>query len=137
VGQKPGFFQKPGFLKLRRGTAVSVILHITKREEWERAKLAGVYRGDTLESEGFIHCSEPQQVIPVANTWFPGEKGLTLLCIDSQKVGAEIRYEGVGGGERFPHIYGPLNLDAVFQVLDFEPAEDGKFVMPQEISKSA
>ena len=107
---------------------MSVILHITKREEWERAKLAGVYRGDTLESEGFIHCSEPQQVIPVANTWFPGQKGLTLLCIDSQKVGAEIRYEGVGGGEGFPHIYGPLNLDAVFQVLDFEPAEDGKFV---------
>jgi uncharacterized protein (DUF952 family) len=35
--------------------------------------------------------------------------------IDPQRVNAEIREESVGGDERFPHIYGPLNLSAVIE----------------------
>ena len=110
---------------------MNIILHITQREHWEQAKLLPAYRGDTLDSEGFIHCSTPLQVIKVANTFFPGQEGLILLCIDSDKVQAEIRYEGIEA-EEFPHIYGPLNLDAVFKVIDFEPGEDGKFELPAE-----
>ncbi|GAA6614505.1 DUF952 domain-containing protein [Scytonema sp. NUACC26] len=106
---------------------MSMILHITQKEQWERAKLDGVYRGDTLDSEGFIHCSKPTQVIKVANTLFYNQQGLVLLYIDSHKVSSEIRYEGVEEGEQFPHIYGILNVDAVTQVIDFEPGEDGFF----------
>lgn len=106
-----------------------MILHITKREQWEQAKQAGIYRGDTLDTEGFIHCSTPQQVIRTANKYFYQQKGLALLCIDSDKVQAEIKYEGLPG-DLFPHIYGALNLDAVTQVLAFEPREDGFFEMP-------
>jgi uncharacterized protein (DUF952 family) len=82
-----------------------VILHITKREQWEQAKVLGVYRGDTLDSQGFIHCSTPQQIVRVANALFHGQKGLALLCIDSDKVKAEIRYEGAEGKEQYPHIW--------------------------------
>ncbi|MBR8835768.1 MAG: DUF952 domain-containing protein [Stigonema ocellatum SAG 48.90 = DSM 106950] len=112
---------------------MNTILHITQRQQWEQAKLVGTYRGDTLESEGFIHCSTPRQVIKVANTFFPYQGGLVLLCIDSGKVQAEIRYEGVEGEDLFPHIYGALNIDAVFQVVGFEAGEDGKFVLPVEV----
>ncbi|MFQ6101804.1 MAG: DUF952 domain-containing protein [Anaerolineae bacterium] len=115
---------------------MSLILHITKREQWERAESAGVYRGDTLDSEGFIHCSTPQQVIILANALFHAQKGLVLLCIASERVKAEIRYEGLEEGERFPHIYGPLNTDAVIEILEFEPGEDGKFELPGEIAVS-
>ncbi len=111
---------------------MNIILHITQREQWKQAKLVQAYRGDTLDTEGFIHCSTPLQVIKVANNFFPGQQGLLLLCIDSDKVQAEIRYEGLE--ELFPHIYGPLNIDAVFKVLDFEPDEDGLFKMPPEIT---
>ncbi len=110
---------------------MNIILHITQREQWEQAKLLQAYRGDTLDSEGFIHCSTPPQVIKVANTFFPGQEGLILLFIDSDKVQAQIRYEGIEA-EEFPHIYGALNLDAVFKVIDFEPGEDGKFELPAE-----
>jgi uncharacterized protein (DUF952 family) len=41
--------------------------------------------------------------------------------IDSQRVNAEIREEGAGGDERFPHIYGPLNLDAVVEARPVAP----------------
>ena len=107
---------------------MNIILHITQREQWKQAKLVQVYRGDTLDSEGFIHCSTPLQVIKVANNFFPGQQGLILLCIDPDKVQAEIRYEG-SEGDLFPHVYGPLNVDAVFKVLDFESDEDGLFTM--------
>lgn len=112
---------------------MSIILHITKREQWQQAKLLGTYRGDTLDSEGFIHCSTPQQVIKTANNYFYNKKGLVLLCIESEKIQEEIRYEGVGK-EQYPHIYGALNIDAVTQVIDFEPLENGFFELPEAIA---
>lgn len=114
---------------------MSVILHITKREQWEKAVFEGVYRGDTLDSQGFIHCSTPQQAVKVANAVFRAQKGLVLLCIAANKVQSEIRYEGGAGSEElYPHIYGPLNINAVVKVADFEPAKNGKFVLPKEIA---
>ena len=56
-----------------------------------------------------------------------------LLLIDSDKIRAEIRYEGVEEEERYPHIYGTLNTDAVIKALDFEPGENGKFELPREL----
>ncbi|MCM0592461.1 MAG: DUF952 domain-containing protein [Gloeotrichia echinulata IR180] len=112
---------------------MNTILHITQREEWEQAKRLGTYRGDTLDSEGFIHCSTATQVIWVANRFFVNQKDLVMLFIDSDKVKPEIRYEVAEIGELFPHIYGELNIDAVFQVIDFESGEDGFFVLPEEV----
>lgn len=108
---------------------MSLILHIVDRAQWQEAKSLGVYRGDTLATEGFIHCSTPAQVVWVANSFYPGRSSLVLLCIDSDKVQAEIKYEGVDR-EKFPHIYGELNLDAVIDVMAFEPEPDGSFTLP-------
>lgn len=112
---------------------MKTILHITKHQQWEKAKINGSYRADSLDTEGFIHCSEANQVLKVANWLFRNQKGLVLLFIDADKVKAEIRYDLVETGELFPHIYGELNIDAVFQVIDFEPGEDGLFDLPQEV----
>ncbi|HEC22802.1 MAG TPA: DUF952 domain-containing protein [Chloroflexi bacterium] len=118
---------------------MSWILHITTREQWESARKAGLYRPASLDTEGFIHCSTPQQVIRVANAFYRGQEGLVLLCIEPEKVKAPIRYEApveedAGGEERFPHIYGPLNADAVVRVMDFPPGEDGTFTLPGGIA---
>jgi uncharacterized protein (DUF952 family) len=107
------------------------IFHITGRGEWERAQREGDYRAPSLASEGFIHCSRGDQVIRVADRLFRGRTGLVLLEIDAVRVRAEIRYENCEGGqEDFPHIYGPLDLDSVVRVLEFEPGEDGRFALP-------
>jgi len=115
-----------------RKVRVSVILHIVKREQWEKAKLEGVYRGDTLDSQGFIHCSTSEQIVKVANALFRAQKGLVLLYIAASKVQSEIRYESAGSEELYPHIYGPLNIDAVIKVAHFEPARNGRFTLPNE-----
>lgn len=110
------------------------IFHITTREAWESALASGAYTTPTLASEGFIHCSEPRQVARVANERFRGRSDLVLLEIDSARVGRKILYENTeGGAELFPHIYGPLNLDAVTRVLRFEPNEGGSFTTPPSV----
>jgi uncharacterized protein (DUF952 family) len=111
---------------------VSVILHIVKREQWEKAKLEGVYRGDTLDSQGFIHCSTSKQIVKVADALFRAQKGLMLLYIATSKVQPKIRYESAGSKELYPHIYGPLNTDAVIKVAHFKPARNGRFTLPKE-----
>jgi uncharacterized protein (DUF952 family) len=106
------------------------ILHITTAAQWAAARQAGAYRGDTLDSEGFIHCSTAQQVIAVANFRFRGQPDLVLLDIATERVGPEIRWEAAENGEVYPHIYGPLNVDAVERVLPLEPGADGYFTLP-------
>ena len=111
---------------------MSVIFHITQSQQWEEAKQLKSYRGETLDSEGFIHCSTLPQVVKSANKFFVGKKGLLLLLIDSEKVKSEIKYE-LAAGENYPHIYGSLNVDAVLKVVEFEPGTDGKFELPKEL----
>ena len=106
-----------------------VIFHATTRAEWHAAQNAGTYTADSLATEGFIHCSERRQVIWVANTRFRGRLDLVLLHIDVAKLRSKVVYENLEGGtEMFPHVYGPLNLDAVLTVVPFLPAADGTFV---------
>ncbi len=110
------------------------ILHITPRSVWEAAQRTGSYRGDTLDTEGFIHCSTHAQVLGPANLRFHGQRDLLLLRIDPAKVQSDIVYEDCyDSGEAFPHIYGPLNLDAVIETIDFPPNPDGFFALPESL----
>jgi uncharacterized protein (DUF952 family) len=102
------------------------IVHICEGEAWENAKIAGIYQADSLAAEGFIHCSRLEQVIAVANRYYPGRTDLLLLWIDPLKLTADLRWED-SAGEIYPHIYGRLNLDAVSKVHPFQPDEDGVF----------
>lgn len=105
-----------------------MIYHITSRSNWASALTAGEYSADSLESEGFIHCSTSGQVQATANRFFRGQQDLVLLNIDEKKVPAEIKYENMEGGkDEFPHIYGPLPLEAIIRALDLTPNPDGLF----------
>ncbi len=108
---------------------MTLILHIATRQEWEKAQSLGVYRTQSLEKYGFIHCSYPDQVVRVANSIFHGQKDLVLLLIESNRVHSKVRESGEGR-DSYPHIYGPLNLDSVSKVLDFKPNENGEFELP-------
>jgi glutathione S-transferase len=108
------------------------IYHIAVAADWARACQDGQYtistRGRTLAEEGFIHASTAGQVALVANSFYQGEPDLLLLVIDADRVAEEIRYEPVPGqAQPYPHIYGPLNIDAVIQTRPFRPAPDGQF----------
>jgi uncharacterized protein (DUF952 family) len=115
-----------------------VIYHITSLREWREAQQRGEYRAASLEMEGFIHCSTETQVLPVAEKYYRGRGRLLLLAIDPARLSSELRWEppsggapppGVPAGEPFPHIYGPINLDAVVKVFDLEPNSDGRHTL--------
>lgn len=103
------------------------IYHIVEKAEWERAKQAGSYQPKSFVSEGFIHCSQANQVDATAGRYYRGRTDLFLLEVDEALVQSEVRYELAPIGELFPHIYGALNLDAVVRVLAFDPDTDGLF----------
>ena len=107
------------------------LLHIAERQTWAAAVKTGEYRPESLAEEGFIHCSLPDQVEAVADAMYRGRPDLVLLVIDPANVPAEIRFEDCyQSGQEFPHIYGLLPVDAVEQVLEFKPDEDGRFTLP-------
>jgi uncharacterized protein (DUF952 family) len=110
-----------------------VLVRITERLSWEQAQSLGMFFGE-LETDGFIHLSNPNQVVRVANAMYANEPNLLLLLIDRARVLGEIRDEDLNDlGEVFPHLYAALNLDAVAKVLEFPVQPDGTFVFPVEL----
>jgi uncharacterized protein (DUF952 family) len=117
---------------------MTIILHITTQEAWQTAVAAGEYRADSLASEGFIHCSTAEQVLMPANQLYTGQTDLILLTIHPAKLTAELVYEDCyETGHQFPHVYGPLNLDAVTGFVAFPPNRDGTFSLPAELRKNS
>jgi uncharacterized protein (DUF952 family) len=102
------------------------IVHICSRSDWAAALKKWTYQADSLAAIGFIHCSMPSQVLGTANQYFPGRTDLMLVWVDPHHLEAEVRWEA-GDAGIFPHVYGPINLEAVTAVLDFPPDEDGVF----------
>lgn len=108
------------------------VFHITERGAFAAALEAGAYTAESLEREGFIHCSTRAQVLRTAARFFAGRTGLVLLCIDAERIAELLRYEAADG-ESFPHCYGPIPLNAIPAVIDFPSRPDGSFELPPEL----
>ena len=109
-----------------------MILHLTSSKAWESAQGAGAYRADSLDEAGFIHCSTEAQLLAVANSFYRDLADPVVLCIDPEKLAAPLRWEPPDlsdphAGERFPHVYGPINLDAVVRLAGLERGDDGSY----------
>ena len=117
------------------------LYHIATAPDWDRARQEGEYRtstrGRTLSEEGFIHASTAAQVLPVANAVYLDEQqDLVLLVLDTSRIAAEIRREPVPGwADPFPHIYGPLNVDAVIRAVPLERDAVGSFRWPAALAR--
>jgi len=105
-----------------------LIFHITTKGEWRDKQRYGLYRPELSDEEGFIHCSLASQVQRVANTMYSAQRNLLLIVIDFGKLTSPVQMEDTeGAGEEYPHIYGPLNLDAVLDKIRLDPGDDGMF----------
>jgi uncharacterized protein (DUF952 family) len=111
-----------------------LILHITTAPEWATARAAGEYRAPSLDTEGFIHCSTPSQVVHVGDWFYREIPDLVLLCIDADALTSEILWEASAdafAGE-FPHVYGPIAVDAVRAAVPWARGENG-FEIPDAV----
>src|SRR4051812_30314843 len=88
------------------------IYHLAHASDWEAARETGEYltssRGVTLAEVGFIHASTDEQLPGVAEAFYADDpQPLVVLSIDESRV-PDLRWEDIGEGRVFPHIYGPI-----------------------------
>lgn len=112
-----------------------MILHLIGAADWAAAQAAGRYAPPSLEGEGFIHFSTPEQLLRTAGRFYPGRDDLLVLWVDPARLTPELRYErppasDPGAAELFPHLYGALELEAVVGVSPLELGPEG-FLPPQ------
>ncbi|GAB2599122.1 DUF952 domain-containing protein [Pseudactinotalea suaedae] len=103
--------------------------HLAFAADWEAAQRAGRYeistRGRTLAEEGFIHASFPHQLDGVARRFYADvTEPLVVLDVDPGRLEAPVVLEpgdpAVPDSERFPHIYGPIPVEAVISATRYE-----------------
>ena len=94
-----------------------IIYHVTTASDWEAAQQKGYYEHPSLVGEGFIHCSQDHQVAGVLERYFAGQTGLLKLVIDTDKLTSKFVFDwSPSTADTFPHVYGPINIDAVIDV---------------------
>jgi uncharacterized protein (DUF952 family) len=109
-----------------------IIYHLITRAAWEAARSGPEYRAESLETEGFIHCSQDlEQMLRVANRLYAGREDMLVLELDTYRLASPIKREPSRSGEIYPHIYGPLNTNAVLRVLSLEADANGSFASVQ------
>lgn len=111
-----------------------MILHIIKKTEWEVVSGQDYYYAASLEPEGFIHCCYVEQLKTVADCYYKGQSDLCLLVMEESKLTSQLKLESSVTGEApYPHIYGPINKEAVIEVIELPCGEDGYFSVPVAI----
>jgi uncharacterized protein (DUF952 family) len=93
---------------------LQTVYHLATADCWNRQISQNAYSPDAFSNDGFIHCCTREQLAGVASRYYKNTSDLLLLVVDCGRLHAELVYENtVGGDELFPHLYGPLNRDAV------------------------
>ena len=99
---------------------MAIIYHITTDSAWNLSREIGEYTAPSLKEEGFIHCSQQSQLADVKQRYYAGRNDLLLLTIDSEKLTSPVIFEwSPSVQDTFPHVYGPINIDAVTEVSPY------------------
>ncbi len=109
----------------------SLIYHFCPRADWTAARTAGVYRAESLATQGFIHFSPRDHVHVSATERARGRTDLVVLEVDEALLATPAVWEEGDpphpDGKLFPHVYGPVPVEAVVAVQDLTPDADGSF----------
>ena len=99
-----------------------ILRHVTSPAEWAQAQARGEVHAPSLETVGFLHLCTEAQLTGVLERFFAGAGALVILHVDDAGL-SDVRWELAADvpGERFPHLYGPLPLEAVVQVEQKSP----------------
>lgn len=112
-------------------TTPALIYKICSAPQWREAEESGTFKGALIDlADGFIHLSTASQVRETAAKHFAGQDDLVLVAIEEAQLGSALNYEISRGGQPFPHLYGPLSLDAVEWVKELPLGPDGTHLFP-------
>ncbi|WP_374274756.1 DUF952 domain-containing protein [Brevundimonas sp.] len=104
---------------------------IVEAADWAEAREAGVFEGSTVDrADGYIHLSTRDQLEETARRHYAGQDDLRLLLVDLTGLGGAVVWEPSRDGALFPHIYGPLPVQAVIRDDAFAVGDDGGITSP-------
>jgi uncharacterized protein (DUF952 family) len=93
-----------------------IIYHVVLPEVWEHFRTRPSYQAESLQTEGFIHCSYKDQLDAVLERYYKNAGRVLVLHIETDKLKSKLVEEPSTGGEMYPHLYGRLNHNAVVKV---------------------
>lgn len=102
---------------------------------YDAAKSEGRFMGTSDDlRDGFIHLSAAHQVAGTLAKHYPGQGDLLLVAVDADALGPALKWEESRGGDLFPHLYGPLPLEAILSIEQLDLDEDSVHVLPDGFS---
>lgn len=104
------------------------IYHLITNSEWEKISQNEYYSPESLDTEGFIHFSQKNQIPDVIERYYKNIQDLMILKIDINKLESKLLYEQVIDHGIFPHLYGRLNLNAVIGVYSITVDNNNQFL---------
>jgi uncharacterized protein (DUF952 family) len=108
----------------------TTVYHLVSPEWWDTFSDKDYYESETLQEEKFIHFSTREQVNGTLVNYFKGVQRIFLLHIDTSKLTSKLVFEDLFSiGINFPHLYGRLNKDAVFEVQELLADENGAIAL--------
>jgi len=113
---------------------MSQIYHMVPTVRWHEWPADRPYLPAEYDNDGFVHCTAGDELmLKVANRFYTGVVGdFLLLVIDTDLLTSELKWEAPTPGDTlaplFPHIYGPINRDAVIAVRSMQRDQTGAFV---------
>lgn len=102
-------------------------LHLVPEPVWQAHQGASHYAPERFEEEGFVHCTDGEEHLRrVGNTYYRADpRPYLVLVLDIERLEAPVRYDDPA--QLYPHVYGPINLDAVVEVRRAIRLADGSF----------
>jgi uncharacterized protein (DUF952 family) len=116
------------FIRMYAGLNDDNIYLLSSQAEYQQALNEGVLTRDSLISEGFIHATPKSQLNRLANKYYKEKFHPLILIVDKALILPEVKWEPATGG-LYPHIYGPLNMNAVTAIEEISLNKDGKFYL--------
>jgi len=114
------------FIRMYGGLSDPYIYILSSQQEYKQAEESGFLVRDSIKDVGFIHASPEAELDRVANKYYKETIDPLVMIVDKKLVKPEIKWEPATGG-LYPHIYGPLNMDAVTKIQEIALAKDGDF----------
>jgi uncharacterized protein (DUF952 family) len=113
----------------------SIIYKICARPVWEEAQRRREFTGAGADlRDGFIHFSTASQVRETAAKHYAGTADLVLVAVDVRALADALKWEPSRGGDLFPHLYGPLPLDAVLWARALPLDAHGRHAFPDLVA---
>ena len=86
------------------------------------------YLPESFDREGFVHLTHGiEPVIAAGNRYYRSDpRPYLVLTVDLASVTAEVRYEDPV--RQFPHVYGPIDREAILTVQRVVRDGDGTFL---------